>query len=227
MATVLGLSSVSITDVDKVILLKSPGISVVSAVFVEMSMVVINKSMESVLIGFTTIEGGAVLAGLSRIGGNVVTKVVALILVDEVILISRFSVVTSVLVVVEANTFVGLIILTVAVSIGVSIVVGSAVVISILIMSVVIDISEVVVGTAFIGVTAVRASVVIVDLGIVVSDVIDGRVPETIKHIRAKPSVLSQNPSQFLARIRRCVRVRVSSCSILVANLILAIASMR
>ena len=168
--------------------------TVVSAVFVEMSMVVINKSIESVLIGFTTIEGGAVLAELSRIGGNVtvVTKVVALILVDEVILISRFSVVTSVLVVVEANTFVGLIILTVAVSIRVSVVVGSAVVISISIMSVVIDISEVVVGTAFIGVTAVRASVVIGDLGIVVSDVVDGRVPETIKHIRAKPSVLSQ-----------------------------------
>ena len=148
--------------------------TVVSAVFVEMSMVVIKRSIESVLIGFTTDGGGAVLDGLSKIGGNVVTKVVALMLVDEVI--------TRVLVVVGANTLVGLIILTVAVSIRVSVVVGAAVVISISssLTSVVINISEVVVGTAFIGVMAVRASVVIGDSGIIVTDVVDGRVPETI-----------------------------------------------
>ena len=33
----------------------------------------------------------------------------------------------------------------------------------------------------------------------------------TIKHIRAKPSALSQNPSQLLARMRRCVRVILST----------------
>ena len=151
--------------------------TVVSTVFVETSMVDIKRSIESVLIGFTTVEGGAVLDGLSKIGGSVVTKVVALMLADEVI--------TRVLVVVGANTLVGLIILTVAVSIRVSVVVGAAVVISISssLTSVVINISEVVVGTAFIGVMAVRsrASVVIGDSGIiVVTDVVDCRVPETI-----------------------------------------------
>ena len=33
------------------------------------------------------------------------------------------------------------------------------------------------------------------------------------KHIRAKPSALSQNPSQLLARMRRCVRVILSTCA--------------
>ena len=33
----------------------------------------------------------------------------------------------------------------------------------------------------------------------------------TIKHIRAKPSALSQNPCQLLARMRRCTRVILST----------------
>ena len=37
------------------------------------------------------------------------------------------------------------------------------------------------------------------------------RRPIYIKHIRAKPSALSQNPSQLLARMRRCVRVILST----------------
>ena len=35
--------------------------------------------------------------------------------------------------------------------------------------------------------------------------------PLTIKHIRTKPSALSQNLSQLLARMRRCVRVILST----------------
>ena len=34
---------------------------------------------------------------------------------------------------------------------------------------------------------------------------------DKIKHIGAKPSALSQNPSQLLARMRRCVRVILST----------------
>ena len=44
-----------------------------------------------------------------------------------------------------------------------------------------------------------------------ISRVTSGGAPIIIKHIRAKPSALSQNLSQLVARMRRCVRVILST----------------